>query len=75
MTWALLLGVGVGVGVLLLGWAVVPPRTDLVAAVGRWEAQRAHKPSTNMGQARSWRDRLPLCQAEVRHPDRCGVTF
>ena len=73
MTLALLLGAGVGAGVLLLGWAVVPPRTDLVAAVGRWEAQRAHKPSTNMGQARSWRDRLgATLAAELRQR---GITL
>lgn len=45
MNLAILCGAGVGLGLLLLSLAFVPPRTDLAAAVGRWESQRQHKPT------------------------------
>jgi len=38
--WASLCGAGVGAGLLLLGLAALPVRTDLVAGLGRWETQR-----------------------------------
>lgn len=40
MTAALLVGAVFGLGVLLLVRGLVPPRTDLAAAVGRWELAR-----------------------------------
>ncbi len=44
MTLAILVGAGLGASVWLLRLALVPPRTDLAAAVGRWDA--AHTGST-----------------------------
>lgn len=40
MTAALLVGAAFGLGVLLLVRGLAPPRTDLAAAVGRWELAR-----------------------------------
>ena len=45
MTLAIVYGAGIGIALLLFGLALVPPRTDLAAAVGRWESQRQHKPA------------------------------
>lgn len=41
MIWAMLVGAGLGGSLLGLWYALVPPRPDLAAAVGRWEAGRA----------------------------------
>ncbi|GAA3524672.1 type II secretion system F family protein [Aeromicrobium panaciterrae] len=53
MTLALLCGAGMGLALLLLGLAVAPARTDLAAAVGRWESQRHYRPTLAAGAARS----------------------
>ncbi len=45
MTLAIVCGAGIGIALLLFGLAFVPPRTDLAAAVGRWESQRQYKPA------------------------------
>lgn len=44
MIGALVIGAAAGCGLLLLALAVVPPRTDLAAAVGRFDARRAATP-------------------------------
>lgn len=41
---AMLIGALTGLGLLLLVIAIIPPRTDLAAAVGRFDAQRAASP-------------------------------
>lgn len=41
MTWAILFGAGLGASVWLLRLALAPTRTDLAAAVGRWDAGQA----------------------------------
>jgi len=41
MTWAILFGAGLGASVWLLRLALAPIRTDLAAAVGRWDAGQA----------------------------------
>ncbi len=59
MILALLCGAGIGVAILLLSLAFAPPRTDLVAAVGRWESQRDYKANASPVLDRlEWRDRL-----------------
>lgn len=50
MNLAILCGAGIGVAMLLLGLAFVPPRTDLAAAVGRWESQRQYKPTPTVSE-------------------------
>lgn len=49
MTAMVLLGASVGIGILLLVRGLVPPRTDLAVAVGRWEVARRHasRPTPN----------------------------
>jgi tight adherence protein C len=42
MTITMLLGVGFALGIVLLVRGLVPPRTDLAFAVGRWEVARRH---------------------------------
>ena len=51
MTLAILCGAGVGIALLLLVLAIAPPRTDLAAAVGRWESQRQYKPAATTVEA------------------------
>jgi tight adherence protein C len=47
---AILCGGGIGLALLLFGLAFVRPRTDLAAAVGRWEAQRQYKPTPTVSE-------------------------
>jgi len=55
---AMLLGAGLGAALWLLRLALAPPRTDLAAAVGRWESARAFPTTgtTQTGVGR-WRNR------------------
>ena len=58
MTWAILAGAGVGFGLWLLRVALVPPRTDLAVAVGRWEAGRARTAQRRNGDTLTWTRRV-----------------
>lgn len=47
MIWAVLAGAGTGIGLVTAAWAVVPPRTDLAAAVGRFDVAREQSRMTS----------------------------
>ena len=61
---ALAVGATAGLGLLLAVWALVPPRLDLAAAVGRFDAQRAHSRLASDGEP-LWRNRLGQTLASV----------
>jgi tight adherence protein C len=54
---ALAVGALFGVGVLLVVRGFMPPRTDLAAAIGRWEISRAQASARSVGTSLSWSDR------------------
>lgn len=59
MILALICGVGIGTAILLFSMAFAPPRTDLVAAVGRFESQRNYKATNGaIHDHETWRGRL-----------------
>lgn len=58
MTIAILLGGGLGVSLCLLRLAVVPLRTNLAVAVGRWDEARATPPDTGTGAGARRGDRV-----------------
>ena len=64
MTWAILVGAGLGAALWLLRVAVAPPRQDLAVALGRWEAARARTSRRPEGRSASWRERLGAGLAE-----------
>lgn len=55
---AMSVGALAGLGLLLLAWAAFPPRTDLAAAVGRFDVDRARARSGAVGSADSLSERL-----------------
>jgi Flp pilus assembly protein TadB len=55
---AVIVGAAAGLGLVAAGWALVPPRTDLAAAVGRFDTQRTRVRVASDAQVRGWRDRL-----------------
>lgn len=65
MTAMALLGAGFGLGLLLVVRAVVPPRTDLAVAIGRWEADRRRASSRNVADHHRRRDRLGVRIADA----------
>lgn len=54
---ALAVGATAGLGLLLAVWALVPPRLDLAAAVGRFDIRRADSHTANDGESQ-WTSRL-----------------
>lgn len=58
MIWALLVGAGVGLGLVTTAWAMVPPRTDLAAAVGRFDTARAYARPASRTETVTWQERL-----------------
>jgi len=58
MIWALLVGAGVGLGLVTTAWAMVPPRTDLAAAVGRFDTARAYARPASRAKTATWQERL-----------------
>lgn len=55
---ALAVGATAGCGLLLAVWALVPPRVDLAAAVGRFDSQRSHPRPDPSSSKHGWDDQL-----------------
>jgi Flp pilus assembly protein TadB len=55
---AVIVGATAGLGLLAGAWALVPPRTDLAAAVGRFDTQRTRARAGSDHRAGGWRERL-----------------
>lgn len=64
MTAMVLLGAGFGLGLLLVVRALVPPRTDLAVAIGRWDAARRHASYRTFTDRHRLRDRLGVRLAD-----------
>jgi Flp pilus assembly protein TadB len=75
MTTGVLLGAGLGAALCLLIYALVPPRPQLAAVVGRWERQRARRAADNAAATGTdgWRDRVG--RRMVAELARRGVTL
>lgn len=66
---ALIIGAAAGIGLLAGVWALVPPRTDLAAAAGQFDEQRARARMVQPEEHPAWKNRIGRWLA-VRASDR-----
>ena len=65
MIGALVVGATAGLGLLLAVWALVPPRSDLATAVGRFDARQSHARSVASPGESTWSQRLGETLASI----------